>query len=142
MKFTKVFVLACFVVSLVLTSVALAQEVKPVPFEVRGTVASIDAKANTFVVKVESASDSLKGYITTKKDKTGKEIKEVTIQVDQNTKFFIAKEEKKDNQITIVHEKEVKFADLKVNAKVLVKGNIVKKDGTTSIIATEVNILG
>ncbi len=142
MRFTRLFVLACFVVSLVFASVALAQEAQPVPFDVKGTVASIDTKANTFVVKVESSSDSLKSYITIKKDEKGNEVKEVTIQVNENTKFFMAKEEKKNNQTIIVHEKEVKFADLKVGAKVVVKGNIVKKDGVTSIIATEVNILG
>jgi|UniRef100_A0A7V4DEU4 hypothetical protein len=147
MKLTRILVLLCFVMSFVLGSVALAEEAKsspapaqPVPFEVKGKVVAIDTAKNTFVVEVQTASDSLKDLIVTKKQ-DNKEIKEVTIQVDKNTKFYIAKEEKKDNKVNIVHEKEVKFSDLKVGNTVLVKGNVVKSGTTSTAVATEVNIL-
>ena len=96
MKLGRMLVLVLFVVSLVFTSVALADEAKSVSFEVRGSITAIDAKGNTFTVKVQTFSDSLKPF--TAKDK------ELVIQVDKNTKFFTAKEEKKNGQTVIVHE--------------------------------------
>ncbi|MGB9553942.1 MAG: hypothetical protein ACPL7L_06160, partial [bacterium] len=116
MKFTRVLVLACFVVSLVIGSVALAEEAKPspapVPFDCKGKILAIDEKNGTFVVEVQTASDSLKDLIVVKKQ-DNKEIKELTIQTNKDTKFYMAKEEKKDNKIVVVpNTKEVrKFSD-------------------------------
>jgi len=141
MKLGRMSVLVLFVVSLLFTSIALADETnssagsaqaqQSVSFEVKGSINAIDAKGNTLTVKVQTFSDSLKPY--TAKDK------DLIIQVDKKTKFFTGKEEKKNGQTLIIHEKEIKFVDLKKNDTVIVKGTIFIKGTQTNFVANEVN---
>jgi hypothetical protein len=131
-KLVKILALALIVTSLVLSSVAFATTKSTVKrFSLTGSVVAI-GPGDTFKVKVKTYSVSLKGYI-------GKD-REFTVQIDKNTKLFLATLVKSKTRTILRKDKSIEFSTLKEKDQVIVKGTIIKGTPNT-FLATEIDII-
>ncbi|MGB9681972.1 MAG: hypothetical protein ACP5RW_02215 [bacterium] len=132
MKLAKALVMTVILVSLVLTSVAFAATKSTVKrFTLTGNVVAV-GPGDTFKVKVRSYSISLKGYV-------GKD-RELTIQVNKDTKIFLATLERSKNRTILKKGNAVEFSTLKEKELITVRGTIVKGTPDT-FVASEIDII-
>jgi hypothetical protein len=100
-------------------------------FSITGSVVAI-GPGDTFKVKVKTYTISLKGYV-------GKN-RELTVQIDKNTKLFLATLVKSKTRTILRKDKSTEFATLKEKDQVIVKGIIIKGTPNT-FLATEIDII-
>jgi len=132
MKLVKILVLTLVVMSLMSGSMVFAATKSTVRrFSITGSVVAI-GPGDTFKVKVKTYTISLKGYV-------GKN-RELTVQIDKNTKLFLATLVKSKTRTILRKDKSTEFATLKEKDQVIVKGIIIKGTPNT-FLATEIDII-
>jgi hypothetical protein len=132
MKLVKILVLTLVVMSLMSDSIVFAATKSTVRrFSITGSVVAI-GPGDTFKVKVKTYTISLKGYV-------GKN-RELTVQIDKNTKLFLATLVKSKTRTILRKDKSTEFATLKEKDQVIVKGIIIKGTPNT-FLATEIDII-
>jgi len=132
MKLVKILVLTLVVMSLMSDSIVFAATKSTVRrFSITGSVVAI-GPGDTFKVKVKTYTISLKGYV-------GKN-RELTVQIDKNTKLFLATLVKSKTRTILRKDKSTEFATLKEKDQAIVKGIIIKGTPNT-FLATEIDII-